>query len=393
MGQVVQGHQDDGGDFLCLVEVPDIGAGEAAACEARAIFIEWPQIHTVCGVPNVQASSLADEHGAHAGIASGHDAIEHIDAGGDALDEVPWRPDAHEVTRKILGHLIDELLTQVVHFGWGFADGEAADGKPLEGHFDEGLEVPHAHIEFEPALDDAENALMCGVFAPRAPLGPGNTAAHAGLDAIACGGEGGAIVEDHGDIGADGGFDFHDEFGGIKMAASVDVGLEVDAVGVELAHLGEAEHLETAGIGQVGALPGGEVVQTAGFAQQIESGTQIEVIRIGQDNGGVERFDLFDAQGLDGAIGADGHEDGRFDVAVVGMDDATACFTACFLEFVSDWTFFHGTSGGRCGGSPPLRGWTRICAVTRVFLSGVLWRSHTHRPRGYLGGGLDTPRK
>ena len=233
---VVHGEQDDCGNFFCDEEVSDECAGEPAACHAFAIFVEWAQIIAVSGIANVEAFAVLYRYGAHASVACGHDAIEHIESCSDAFDEIPWRTDAHEVAREIFGHLVDEFLTHVVHFGRGFADGETADRQALEWHFDEGFEVTQAHVEFETALDDAEEPLMGGTFASRASFGPRDAAFDAGFDAVMCGREGDAIVEHHGDVAADSSLNFHAQFGRVEVAASVDMRLKMDAVGVEFSH-------------------------------------------------------------------------------------------------------------------------------------------------------------
>ena len=54
------------------------------------------------------------------------------------------------------------------------------------------------------------------------------------------------------------------------------------------------------------------------------------MVSIGEDDGRIERFDLFDAQRLDGAVRADGHKDGSLDIAMLRMDNATAGFAIFF---------------------------------------------------------------
>ena len=53
------------------------------------------------------------------------------------------------------------------------------------------------------------------------------------------------------------------------------------------------------------------------------AGAQIEVIGVAEDDFGAEGFERVLRDGFDGAGGADGHEDGRFDGGM-GQSDATA---------------------------------------------------------------------
>ena len=83
--------------------------------------------------------------------------------------------------------------------------------------------------------------------------------------------------------------------------------------------------------------PGHEAVQPAQLADQFVAGAQEQVIGVGQDDAGVEILrEVALGEPFDGGLRADRHEDGRFDVAVRGVQQAGA--------------------GARCRGTrPPLR--------------------------------------
>ena len=69
------------------------------------------------------------------------------------------------------------------------------------------------------------------------PLGPGVGEGHGVAGALpACGGLD-ALVEDHHDVGAEGDLDGHGVFGGEEVLAAVEVGAELDAIGVILRSL------------------------------------------------------------------------------------------------------------------------------------------------------------
>ena len=68
------------------------------------------------------------------------------------------------------------------------------------------------------------------------------------------------------------------------MPAAVQMGLELHAVFIELAQLGQREHLESAAVGQYRAIPVHEAVQPARLGDQILAGAQMQMIGVGEDN-------------------------------------------------------------------------------------------------------------
>jgi len=97
---------------------------------------------------------------------------------------------------------------------------------------------------------------------------------------------------------------------------AVDVRAEGDAVVVDLVDRGEREHLEPAGVGEDRPIPRGELVESTGQADHLEARAQVEVIRIAEDDPGVERLgaQLVGGHRLDRAERPDRHEHRRRDV-------------------------------------------------------------------------------
>src|SRR5574344_862255 len=89
-----------------------------------------------------------------------------------------------------------------------------------------------------------------------------------------------------------------------------------------LAYVGQGEDLISSGVGEYGACPSLEAVQTACLVQDLGARTEVEMVGVAKDN---LRLDIVlkvaPLYALHGAHCADGHEDGREDVAVVGMND------------------------------------------------------------------------
>jgi hypothetical protein len=98
---------------------------------------------------------------------------------------------------------------------------------------------------------------------------------------------------------------------------------EQDAVFRDLAQIAQAKDLEAARVGQNRARPRHEAVQAAQLADQFVSGAEEQVIRIGQDDVGVEfAFEIALHHPLDGGLRPDGHKYRSFDDAVSGVNPA-----------------------------------------------------------------------
>ena len=101
------------------------------------------------------------------------------------------------------------------------------------------------------------------------------------MDGLAVGVGFDAHIEGHDDVraypllGLDGGF------GGEFVERAVNVGLEEDAVVVNLAEVFEAEALEASAVGEDGAVPAHEGVKAAELFQQVGSGAEEEVVGVG----------------------------------------------------------------------------------------------------------------
>jgi hypothetical protein len=101
--EVMPGAEACGEDLLTLVEVPDVGAGVLLAHITIARLIERAEVFGVGGVADGEGAA-AGEAVAVAAVSGGQDAVEHIDAAGDVLDEVLGLADAHHVAGLVSGH-------------------------------------------------------------------------------------------------------------------------------------------------------------------------------------------------------------------------------------------------------------------------------------------------
>ena len=93
---------------------------------------------------------------------------------------------------------------------------------------------------------------------------------------------------------------------------------------VSLDSCDEREDLEAARVGEHGARPADHLVQAAVRGDDLEAGAQPQVIGVAEDDARADGLELARGHRLDGAVGADRHEDGRRDLAVRERERAGA---------------------------------------------------------------------
>ena len=113
------------------------------------------------------------------------------------------------------------------------------------------------------------------------------------------------------------------------MARPVYVGGESTAFGSQFTYGAQGEYLEAAAVRQDRTVPGLELVESSGRPESAQSGTEIQMIGVAQDDLGPDIIlQLLVIHSLDGTDGPDGHEDGSVDAAMVGGDGSAAGGTA-----------------------------------------------------------------
>ena len=118
------------------------------------------------------------------------------------------------------------------------------------------------------------------------------------------------------DVGAQRLLHLDDELGREEVGRAVDRRAELDARLADLSELGEAPHLESAGVGQDGAVPAHETMEAAELTDEVVAGPEKQVIRVGEHDLGAGRAEVVRPQRLHGGVRADRHEDRRVDDAV-----------------------------------------------------------------------------
>ena len=136
-----------------------------------------------------------------------------------------------------------------------------------------------------------------------------------------------AIVEDHGDVGAEFALNLHGFFGAEEEEGAIEVRAEFDSVRFDFADGCQAEDLKAAAVGEDGQRPVDKFVEAAGGADDVHPGTDVEMIGVTEDDLSTEFAEFARVDGFDAALCADGHEDGSVDNTVGGGEAAAAGVT------------------------------------------------------------------
>ncbi len=158
------------------------------------------------------------------------------------------------------------------------------------------------------ALHDTEQCLIGAGLGSTAAVGPARGAID-GLEYFFAGFAGWrAFIETHDEVCPERFLNLHGAFGGQFEEFAVDMRTKDDAVIVELAKVGQTEHLKATTVCQNRPIPVHETVQAPvslhdGFAR-----SEGKVVGVGEQHLGAGFAELCRKQSLDGADGADGHE-------------------------------------------------------------------------------------
>ncbi|MEY4246312.1 MAG: hypothetical protein RLZZ245_3897 [Verrucomicrobiota bacterium] len=255
-----------------------------------------------------------------AGDSGGHHAVKHVNPTRDHFEDLRWSAKAHGVARFILRQKGDGVFDGAKHFVFGFTYGNAADCVAVEVEFDEFASRLLAEVGVDRALDDAEMVLSAR---PRfgfvggdpflAALGPSTREGEGFSGVCLIARVGWALVEKHGNVGAEGGLNFHAELRSEEHLRTIEVILEADAFLGDFPKFRERPDLESARVSEHGFLPSGEIMESAEVADQFVAWAEPEVVGIPENDLRTEFLDFLGVESFDGALSADGHENRCFD--------------------------------------------------------------------------------
>ena len=223
-------------------------------------------------------------------VAGGHHAVEEIHAPGHGLQDIPRRAHAHQIAGLVLGHVLLHRLDGVVHLPVGLPYRKAPDGVAWQIQLRDALHVLDPDVMEHSTLVDAEEHLtgvyriLRGVILCQrllAALQPAHRPG-AGLDHIVPGrGDLDALIKGHGDVRAQVCLDAHALLRPHEDVSAVHMGVEADAVLLDLAQGGQGKDLKAAAVGEDGAVPGHELVQTAQLLDELVARTDMQVVGVG----------------------------------------------------------------------------------------------------------------
>ena len=100
--QVMDGAQLRAENFADFVQVVQVAAAEVLAGVTGAGFVQRAFVVAVLGVADFEVAE-ASEQPAVAGVAGGHDAVEHVHAVCHAVHQIFGRADTHQIMRFVFG--------------------------------------------------------------------------------------------------------------------------------------------------------------------------------------------------------------------------------------------------------------------------------------------------
>src|SRR5688572_28818260 len=98
---------------------------------ATAGRIDRPLVFGISGVLDIETAETREQLSVP-GVSGGHDAVEHVDAPCDTLDQVLGRPRTHQISRRRGRQPRARFLDDLIHLVYGLADAQAAEGVALE---------------------------------------------------------------------------------------------------------------------------------------------------------------------------------------------------------------------------------------------------------------------
>ena len=274
-----------------------------------------------------------------AGVAGGHDAVEHVHAREHAVDQVFGCAHAHQITRLARRQLRCNVSEHSPHVFFGLAHTQAADGVAGQiqcGQADQRLvaqALEHA------ALNDAEQRIRVLAALKFIQTATRPTQAEFHRRARLCfGGQHAlgvirrAFVELHDDVGIQRALHLHAHFGCEEKLVAVHRRRKAHTFFADFSGLTKRPHLKAATVGEDGFLPVLKPVQAAELRQDVHARAKPEVKGVAQNNlraHGIKRrgHDAFDR-----AVGSHRHEDGGLHHAVIEGKAAAPCLAFGFEQ-------------------------------------------------------------
>ncbi len=200
----------------------------------------------------------------------------------------------------------------------------------VEVESDDFLDRAPAQVGVGRALRDAEEKLPVGARRLALTSCPDGRQAHSLFELLARRVRGRADVEAHRDVRAQLGLDLGGELRREPLRRPVVHRAERDALIVSREdRVLQREDLVAARVGEDRPVPAHEAVQAAELGDHVLARAEVQVVRVAEEDRSADRAQLVGVDGLDGRLGADGHEGRRLDLAVRRVQHARARLAVC----------------------------------------------------------------
>ena len=240
------------------------------------------------------------------------------------------RPTPHQVPRPLGRHVRNEPFEHCEALLLGLSHRQPADREPGPRQAQQCLQRGEPQRQVHTALDDTEQAprgrlpigaVVMSVAAHR----PAHRALHRGARFGLGGGIGRAVIERHRDVRAQRELHVHRVFRIELHLAAVDRRAKAHALLADPPQAAQAEHLESAGVGEQCLPPVHEAVQPAVSADDRGAGPQQQVQGVAEDDLGAESLELLGGHGFHRAVGPHRHESRCLDRPVCGREAPDPC--------------------------------------------------------------------
>ena len=275
----------------------------------------------MCRVLHEQVAISSEGH-AVTPVSRGHDAVEHVDAKTDTVDEVFGCANAHEIMRPFWRKERSRVLAGFVHVRDGLTDRQPSNGEPVDIEATEVFDVTSPCRFVGATLDDGEDG--SALPGSKAASRPRRGELHGFGELLRRTGERRADVERHHDVAAERFLDGHRRLGGKLEQAPVEMTTEPNSVRVQLPEFAETEDLETAGIRQNGTVPRHHLVEPTERLNAFVPRSIEKVIGVAEADRGPDGRKRGGIDCLHGAGRPDGHEARRRDLATGRLEHSGA---------------------------------------------------------------------
>ena len=257
-----------------------IGPGILCVNESFAIGVDGREIVFPLLVTHVHDAFRSKNHTV-ATVARRHNAVKHIDATGDAFENIGRCANPHQITRLILRQNGVDQFCHLIHFFSRFTHGQSTNGVACCILRCNVLCRLLTKVTIDTTLYDGEQGLFIAIFrfgslkAFTTTVEPAVGSLHRLLGILIVSGARRTLVESHHDVGTNATLYVHHLFRSEQVPRPIDMRLKSDTFLFHLADTRQGEHLKATAVSQYRSVPAIELVQTANFFKDVQTGTQI----------------------------------------------------------------------------------------------------------------------